>query len=170
LDYGALANSDLLTDFGFCVPDNQFDYVRVKYQHPTLSLNVKDYLKEEISVNLKRSGFNFELLTYLRLCFKEVQDEYEKELRVIEEMNAILSGLRDKIQALLSKEVFADTSKHPLLIFAKIYQEEQLKIVNAQISLIEQVHEHKFAEVEAYSATMKEYASQIKEFQRTSKK
>ena len=127
-------------------------------------------MKEIIEVGLKKSGFSFELLTYLRLCFKDIKDEFEKELKVFAEMNAILSGSRDKLQALLSKEVFADTSKHPLLIFAKIYQEEQLKIVNAQISLIEQVHEHKCEEVEAYSATMKEYTAQIKKFQRTSKK
>jgi len=86
LDYGARANSYLLTEYGFCIRSNQFDYVRIKYKHPTLSANVKDKMKEEIEVDLKNSGFNFELITYLRLCFNAEEDEFDRDMKIIHEM------------------------------------------------------------------------------------
>lgn len=124
LDYGARANSYLLTEYGFCIKSNQFDYVRIKFKHPSLSANVKPFLKEEIEVDLKKSGFNFELIHYLRLCHRAEEDDFDRDMKMIHEMQLVLIKTRDQIGELLKREVFADTSKHLLLPFAKLYQEE----------------------------------------------
>jgi hypothetical protein len=43
-------------------------------------------MKEEIEVDLKNSGFNFELITYLRLCFKAEEDEFDRDMKIVHEM------------------------------------------------------------------------------------
>lgn len=43
-------------------------------------------MKEEIEVDLKKSGFNFELVTYLRHCYKAEEDEFDRDMKMIHEM------------------------------------------------------------------------------------
>lgn len=107
--------------------------MRLTYKHPELSANVKPYMKETIEVDLKKSGLNFEWLHYLRFVHKGEKDDYDREMAVLEDMTLKLLETQGEIQLLLQKEVFQNLDKHPLLAFAKMYNESQLQIVCEQL-------------------------------------
>jgi hypothetical protein len=79
LDYGNRANSYLLNEYGFTLKNNPFDYVRLVYKHPSLSDKVGKKMKSEIKIDLKKSGFNFDWILYLRLCHSDIKCDYDRE-------------------------------------------------------------------------------------------
>lgn len=86
--------------------NNKFDFVRTSYKHPQLSMNAAPHMKEEIVFDLKKAGFNFEWIFYLRFCHKAIEDDYERDIQVLEDMQAKLLDLSGEMQVLLQKEVF----------------------------------------------------------------
>ena len=97
ISYGERANSFLLIEYGFTVPDNRFDFVRIKDINiervkraandiglsdkvvlpiEDIKKNLAKYrMKDTIRVDLKLSGLHRDLLRLLRSCLLTTTDD-----------------------------------------------------------------------------------------------
>jgi len=54
-------------------------------------------MKENIEIDLKKSGLNFEWIHYLRFCHKGEADDFDRDMKVLEDMTLKLLEIQNEL-------------------------------------------------------------------------